>query len=384
MVFNHLTYPNLTALFSHLQVTTCLSDMSFSVSRHGGVFEYAGSDLAGLFAQPTNALRPRFWSMLRDIVRFYRVAPRDIAGCADAQLTLGEYLACKAYGRPFCEDHLMPMAAAIWSAPAAVLRDMPAAIFIRFFENHGLLRLRDRPAWRTVVGGSKEYVVTLARQFAGRVFTGSKIVVVERGAAGVMVHDAHGRAARFDHVVIAAHSDQALAMLQDASAEERRLLGAIRYTPNKAVLHTDSRLMPRRRNAWSSWNYIEPANSSPRGLSVTYWMNRLQGFASREPIFVTLNPPSAPDPAQVLYETVYDHPIFDPPAIAAQGELWSLQGQRNTWFCSAYFGAGFHEDGLQAGLAVAEDLGGVQRPWTVENESGRIVRGAQSTWRCAS
>jgi predicted NAD/FAD-binding protein len=384
IVFNHATYPNLVALFAQLGVPTKPSDMSFSVSRQDGGFEYAGSDLRGLFAQPRNALRPRFWSMLGELVRFYRTAPARLARDTES-LSLGEFLARDGYGHAFVEDHLLPMAAAIWSSPPGVLRDMPAAMFIRFCENHGLLRFHGRPAWHTVEGGSKGYVARLIRAFRGRVEAGTRVASITREPAGVIVRDARGHGMRFDHVVIAAHSDQALAMLTDADADERRLLGAIRYAPNRAVLHSDTSLMPRRRAAWSSWNYVEKATAH-EGVAVTYWMNRLQTLATSQPLFVSLNPPCVPQRA--LYETRYDHPVFDTAALAAQRELWSLQGRRSTWFCGAYFGAGFHEDGLQAGLAVAEDLGGVRRPWRVPDDSARITRlpvpATAPQWKAAS
>jgi predicted NAD/FAD-binding protein len=385
IVFNDATYPNLVALFRHLDLPTKTSEMSFSVSRAGGAFEYAGSDLGGLFAQPGNIVSPRFWSMLRDLVRFYRTGPSRLAQDG-RELSLGQFLAREGYGDAFVEDHLLPMAAAIWSGPPGVLRDMPARMFVRFCENHGLLRFYGRPAWSTVDGGSKEYVSRLMRAFSGRVETGARIVTISRDAAGVTLRDARGHSARFDHVVIATHSDQALNVLTDADAHERRILGAIKYAPNRAILHSDHSLMPRRRAAWASWNYVEQS-ASQNSVAVTYWMNRLQGLPTSQQLFVSLNTPSGIS-GRVFYETIYDHPVFDAAAVRAQRELWSLQGNRNTWFCGAYFGAGFHEDGLQAGLAVAEDLGGVPRPWQVAFESARIVRGRAPvlapTWKVAS
>jgi len=373
MVFNHATYPNLVALFEHLGVTTCETEMSFSVSRHGGGFEYAGTSLASLFAQPINAVRPGFWYMLRDLRRFYATAPRDLCELAAYPETLEDYLDRRNYGVRFREDHLLPMAAAIWSASTDTMRSYPAASFIRFYENHGLLKLYGRPAWHTVVGGSKEYVQKLARSLAGRIRSNTKVVDITRDARGAAVRTADGGLARFDHVVIAAPADEALGLLGDATDQERRLLGAFRYTRNRAVLHTDTTFMPKRRSVWSSWNYVENA-----GAYVTYWMNRLQPVPIATPLFVTLNPPASPAAGSELWSKDYSHPVFDAGAILAQQHLWALQGQRNTWYCGAYFGAGFHEDGLQAGLAVAEDLGGVERPWRVKFDSGRIVRGLRS------
>ncbi|HSI41276.1 MAG TPA: FAD-dependent oxidoreductase [Xanthobacteraceae bacterium] len=377
IVYNEATYPNLTALFEHLGVATQPSDMSFSVSLDGGALEYAGTDLRGLFAQRSNLFNPRFWSMLRDLLRFYREAPAHAGKLGLA--SLGDYLAREGYGRAFRDDHLLPMAAAIWSAPAQALLDYPAEAFIRFCDNHGLLKLVGRPVWRTVSGGSRLYVDRLTALYADRIRLGRPALAIARTADGVRVRDAAGGNERFDHVVVATHADEALGLLDDADARERALLGAFRYTRNLAVLHTDASLMPKRRGVWASWNYLgrrESASDSP-ALCVSYWMNRLQGLTTPVPLFVTLNPVRPPDPKTVLNIDSYEHPIFGGPALTAQRRLWSLQGVRNTWFCGAYFGAGFHEDGLQSGLAVAEALGGVRRPWTVENESGRIVIGTR-------
>lgn len=364
IVFNDATYPNLIALFEHLGVKTRATDMSFAVSLDEGRFEYAAP---ALFAQRRNVLRPRFWSMLGEVMRFYRQAPADLAGLDDPTLTLGAYLKREGFSEAFRDDHLLPMAAAIWSSPAHTLLDYPAEAFIRFCGNHGLLKLVGRPAWRTVEGGSRTYVEKLAQALGDGVRLGRGVVAVQRAGDGVLVLDDHGRRDRFDQVVIGAHADQALAMLVGPSDDERRVLGAFRYSRNRAVLHTDAGLMPRRRRAWASWNYI----GADDGLCVTYWMNSLQGLPGQD-LFVTLNPPRPPRPGTLLRSELYDHPIFDPAAIGAQKQLWSLQGRGGVWFCGAHFGAGFHEDGLQSGLAVAEQLGGVRRPWTVPDESGRI------------
>lgn len=361
--FNDATYPNLIALFQHLGVQTRATDMSFAVSLDQGRFEYAAP---GLFAQRRNLFRPRFWSMLGEILRFYRQAPVDLAGLTDPRLTLGDYLKRQGFSEAFRDDHLLPMAAAIWSSPAHTLLDYPAEAFIRFCGNHGLLKLVGRPLWRTVEGGSRVYVERLARAISDiRLDRG--VTAVRRTSEGVIVHDSQGGTERFDHVVIGAHADQALAMLADPTERETQVLGTFRYSRNLTVLHTDQTLMPRRRRAWASWNYI----GADDGLCVTYWMNRLQGLQGQD-LFVTLNPPRPPRTGSLLRSELYEHPIFTPEAIQAQKQLWSLQGQGGVWFCGAHFGAGFHEDGLQSGLAVAEQLGGVRRPWAVENESGRI------------
>jgi len=367
IVYNERTYPNLTALFAHLDVPTAPSSMSFSVSLDDGRFEYAGGNgLQGLLAQRRNAVRPRFWTMLRDLARFYRTAAADLPSIEASGASLRAYLDAGGYGQGFRDDHLLPMAGAIWSAPTEAILAFPAASFVRFFSNHGLLEFRDRPVWRTVVGGSRSYVERLTARYADRIRVGAGVTGIIREPGRVRVRDATGRTERFDHVVVATHADQALRLLADPSGDERRLLGAFRYSRNVATLHADPALMPRRRAAWASWNHTERGKEA----SVTYWMNRLPPLGAAPPLFVALNPRCPPRAA--IKTEAYDHPIFDAEAVAAQRRLWALQGQRNTWYCGAHFGAGFHEDGLQAGLAVAEALGGVRRPWRVPEESGRI------------
>ena len=379
IVFNRRTYPNLTALFELLRVPTQVSEMSFAVSMDGGALEYSGSGLSGVFGQPRNLIRPRFWSMLADLVRFYRQASLDTKLVDDEQISLGDYLLKGQYGEAFRDNHLLPMASAIWSAAPAEMLSYPAAAFIRFHNNHGLLQLRRRPSWETVVGGSHKYVEQLTQSFAERIRLDTDVREVCRMKEGVVVTDSKGHSERYDRVVMASHADQALKMLTDPSAAERDLLGAFRYSRNLAALHTDESFMPKRRAVWSSWNYIGSRDAVRDDVCVTYWMNRLQNIESEKPLFVTLNPPRPPRAGTLLHSEVYDHPIFDAKAIAAQRKLWLLQGKQNTWFCGAYFGAGFHEDGLQAGLAVAEQLGDVRRPWQVANESGRIVLTARTT-----
>ena len=361
--FNDATYPNLIALFDHLGVASRATDMSFAVSLDDGRFEYAAP---GLFAQRRNALRPRFWSMLTEILRFYRDAPKDLANLSDSSLTLGDYLKREGFSEAFRDDHLPANGHRHLVVAGPHLDGLSGRAFIRFCGNHGLLKLVGRPLWRTVEGGSRVYVEHLARAIDD-VRLDHGVASVRRTDQGVMVHDSHGGVERFDHVVIGAHADQALAMLDQPTARENAVLGAFHYSRNLTVLHTDASLMPHRRRAWASWNYI----GADDGLCVTYWMNRLQGLPGDD-LFVTLNPPRPPRADTLLRSELYEHPVFDPAAIAAQKQLWSLQGQGGVWFCGAHFGAGFHEDGLQSGLAVAEQLGGVRRPWSVENESGRI------------
>lgn len=367
IVFNEPAYPNLSAMFAHLDVATNPTEMSFSVSMSRSGLEYAGNDIFSLFAQKKNLFSRRFWSMLIDIRRFYASAPKHLDQMAE--MTLGNYLDAHAYGAPFREDHLYPMAAAIWSIPARQVEQYPAAAFTRFCENHGLLKIAGRPLWRTVRGGSREYVRKLTATVNGGLRLKAPVRRVTRDPDGVQVSWPDGEA-RFDHVVIATHADQALGMLADPSETERNLLGNFRYARNETILHRDERLMPKLRSVWSSWNYLASDVNAP--LSVTYWMNRLQAIPMTTPLFVTLNAAMPPREERIYRRFSYEHPIFDLAAIRAQRDLWSLQGIRRTWYCGAYFGAGFHEDGLQAGLAVAEQLGGIRRPWRVANESGRI------------
>ncbi|MHC2438072.1 NAD(P)/FAD-dependent oxidoreductase [Bradyrhizobium sp. USDA 4451] len=378
IVFNRKTYPNLAALFRYLDVSTQASEMSLSVSLDQGDLEYSGTGLSGLLAQPGNLLRRRFWSMLRDLVRFYDRATRDAALLRDETISLGEYLAKGGYSSAFRDDHLLPMASAIWSAPPDEILAFPAATFIRFHHNHGLLQLTQRPAWETVTGGSRIYVQRLVQPFADRIKLDCGVVRIRRSARGVTVTDVHGETRPYDHVVLATHANEALSAIDEPTSDQSRLLGAFRYCRNLAVLHSDPTFMPQRRLAWSSWNYVGSRGQRATPAGVTYWMNRLQGIPRHMPLFVTLNP-ARPPRADTLHQTeVYEHPIFDAAAIAAQRRLWSLQGDGNMWFCGAHFGAGFHEDGLQSGLAVAEQLGKVRRPWNVPNESGRIVLAANT------
>ncbi len=369
IVYNEATYPNLTALFAHIGAPTAPADMTFSVSLDRGDYEYAGSDLRGLLAQPGNVLKPRFWAMLGDLLRFYRRAPRDLPFMG-AQ-TLGAYLDARHYTEAFRRDHLYPMAAAIWSTPAQKVGDQPAASLIRFCENHGLLRLTNRPVWRSCLGGSRTYVEKLIEPFREKIRLSTPVVTLRRDGTGVEVVVAGGEKSRFDHVVLATHADQALALLADPGDDESRILGAFRYARNEAVLHRDASFMPRRRAAWAAWNYLGDRDDAS-GPSVTYWMNRLQQLGDAPPLLVTLNPRRQPRPELAIHSEFYEHPMSDLAAQPAQEKLWTLQGCRRTWFCGAHFGAGFHEDGLQAGLAVAEELGGLRRPWSVADESGRI------------
>ncbi|MEQ8510071.1 MAG: NAD(P)/FAD-dependent oxidoreductase [Rhodospirillaceae bacterium] len=375
IVYNESTYPNLTALFKHLDVPTENSVMSFSASISDGGFEYSGAGLKGLLAQKRNFMRPRFWTMLLDILRFYRECKDAALLPQNANVTLGEYLKSSGYGNAFLRDHIYPMAASIWSASFEEIRGYPLTAFVRFFSNHGLLETQHnkRPQWKTVSGGSKAYVKKITAEYADKILVNTKVKEIRRSQDYVTITTEDGQSHKFDHVVMASHSNQTLAMLKDASHEETSLLGGIRYEANHAVLHTDQALMPRRKRAWASWNYISSGSGTDDQLvCLTYWMNLLQNIDVQYPVFVTLNPHIKPDPAKIIQSFDYEHPIFDQKALEAQKQLWKLQGKDRTWYCGAYFGYGFHEDGLQSGLAVAEALGGLKRPWIVENESGRL------------
>ena len=357
IVYNETTYPNLTRLFDHLGVPTEPSDMSFSVSVAGHL-EY-GASLVGVLAKPTNIVRPRFLRMLADVDRF-----RRMAGNIDPLPgeTIGEFVARQRFGTGFVEDYLFPMTGAIWSAGNATIADYPAASMLSFLGNHGLIDIVGRPLWRTVSGGSRTYVQRLTAGFADRIRHSTPVESVRRGPEGVSVV-AGGATERFDHVILATHSDQALAILgDDASAEERRLLASIRYRMNEAVLHSDPRLMPRRRGVWSAWNVMKSDRDDRSVASITYWMNRLQNLDPSFPLFVSLNPTREPAPETVHGRYAYAHPVFDQRAVDAQSGLARIQGRGNTWFAGAYLGYGFHEDGLQSGLNVAAALGS-PAPW---------------------
>lgn len=371
IVYNEPSYPNLTRWFSAMNVATDQSNMSFAVSRDNGNFEYAGGPPAGLLAQPGLLLSPRYYRMLTDLVRFYRDAPKQIP--EDPTLTLGQFLQQGNYSKAFLDDHLMPFAAAIWSASPDTMLDYPAAAFIRFCQNHGLLQLTNRPQWRTVAGGSRCYVNKVAEAIGAENIKNNFIVAgIKRDQEGVHVRSKSGDVVHADHVVVAAHADQALAMIEEPTALEALYLGAFGYEPNHAVLHTDVTFMPKRKRAWCSWNYVE-AKAMENKVCVSYWMNLLQNLTSEKDYFVTLNPSTMPASHTQITESHYEHPVFDTLAMAAQQKLWNLQGENRTWFCGSYFGSGFHEDAVQSGLAVAEQLGEIARPWQLDNPSSRIV-----------
>ena len=360
LVYNERTYPHLTRLFSHLGVATQPSDMSFSFSLDNRL-EYAGSGI-GLFAQSRNLVRAGHWRMARDIARFRSVGPEMLDQADDGPL--GEMLDRFEFSPEFQDDYLLPMAAAIWSARLGDIRSFPARSFLQFFTNHGLVAITDRPQWRTVTGGSREYVSRLTQPFRDRIRLNNPVVAVHRHFDGVRVRSIDGSVDEYDQIVFASHSDQTLAILgETATPMERRLLSAIRYEHNRAILHRDAQLMPRRKRVWSSWNYVtSDADREGRQASVTYWLNRLQSLPRQVPLFVSLNPIREPHPALVIDEYDYAHPQFDAAARAAQHGLVRQQGTNRTWFAGAYLGYGFHEDGLQSGLNVATALGSPP-PW---------------------
>ena len=367
LVFNDRTYPNLIALFDHLGVQSVESEMSFSVSLQEPDLEWAGSNLATIFGQKRNLVRRRFWAMLSDILRFNRESMAWLASHPGHGQSLREFLAAGRYASAFADWYLLPMAAAIWSCPTGQMLDMPLATFVRFCRNHGLLQIFDRPTWRTVRGGGREYVRRVASELDD-IRIACPVRAVTREAAGLRVTFGAGSEV-FDHVIMACHSDQAAAILGfTASDGQRDVLGAVRYQPNRAVLHSDPALLPRDRKLWSAWNYAAGRGEpGAQPVSVSYLINKLQPLPFAAPVIVTLNPAREPDPADVVAEFDYAHPIFDGPAIAAQARLAEVQGEGGIWLAGAWGGYGFHEDGLASALAVAERLG-CPAPWRAPSE----------------
>ncbi|XDZ64859.1 NAD(P)/FAD-dependent oxidoreductase [Alphaproteobacteria bacterium LSUCC0684] len=359
IVFNPLNYPNLVGMFDHLGVETETTDMSFGVSIGPGDCEYEGS-LRGLLAQPSNLVRPAYWAMLRDLVRFYRSATVEVGQGPEGE-SLGQFIARLGYGDAFVQDHLLPMASAIWSCPAETMLAFPARSFIAFMNNHQLLNFIERPRWRTVTGGSRQYVRKIEEALGRNIHPETLIEGITRKAGGVALHIRGVGEVWYDRVVLAAHADQSLKLIDDPHPEESRILGAFDFQPNRVLLHSDTRLMPRRKSAWASWSYL--TRRDPRdGLCVTYWMNRLQNIKVATPLLVSLNPFIEPDPALVHGEYFYDHPVFDQKAIDAQRLLPSLQGKNGLFYAGAWTRYGFHEDGLASAVAIARSLG-VEIPW---------------------
>ena len=353
IVFNDWTYPQFIELLDQLQVASRPTQMSFSVRCERSGLEYNGETLNTLFAQRRNLFRPAFYRMIRDILRFNREAPALLEQEQDP--SLDAYLRAGRYSREFIDHYILPMAAAIWSAEPALMGQMPARFFVRFFKNHGLLSVRDRPQWRVISGGSRSYVEVLVAPFREHIRLNCPVEWLRRTPGQVEIKPVGGAVEYFDQVIIATHSDQALRLLADPSAQEREILGALPYQENDVVLHTDTRLLPQRRLAWAAWNYHLPAQPRDR-VAVTYNMNILQGLEAPETFCVTLNRGDAIDPARILYRTTYHHPVFTTAGVQAQARRAEISGVNRTWYCGAYWRNGFHEDGVDSGLAVARDL----------------------------
>lgn len=357
IVYNDRTYPNFIRLMDELGVSSQPTEMSFSVSHDLADVEYSGSTLGTLFAQRRNLVRPGYWRMLRDILRFNRESIRDLdAGHLAEGTTLGDYLDQRGYSREFRDWYLIPMGAAIWSSGTRGMARFPLAFFVRFFRNHGLLSIDDRPQWRTLIGGSRSYLEPLTRAFASAIRCNTPVRRVERDSAGVTLRGDDGSLGRFDQVVLACHSDQALALLAEPTVAEREVLGAIPYRANDVVLHTDERLLPRRRRAWSSWNYRVRGQDSELPV-LTYDMNILQRLDAPHTFCVTLNDTAAIDPSRILGRFRYSHPVFTVEGVTAQQRWGEINGVMRTWYCGAWWANGFHEDGVVSALRVADGLG---------------------------
>lgn len=356
IVFNDRTYPNFIKLMKDLGVAAQPSDMSFSVKVEASGLEYNGTDMNRLFSQRGNLFRPSFYRMILDILRFNREAPALLDRADAEDLTLGAYLAENRYSREFVNHYIVPMGSAVWSASVKQMELFPAAYFVRFFKNHGFLSVGDRPQWRAIRGGSRSYIDGMIAPFKERVRLNSPVRSVRRdGADGVTLNVA-GAEARFDHVVLAGHSDQALRMLSDADGTESELLAAFAYQENTTVLHMDTSLLPARRRAWASWNYLVPRDAGER-VAVTYVMNILQSLSAPETFCVSLNLEDRIDPAKVIQRMTYHHPVYTARAVAAQARWGEISGRNRAHFCGAYWGFGFHEDGVKSALRVCDSLG---------------------------
>jgi hypothetical protein len=353
IVFNPTHYPLLTRLFAELGVQSQPTTMSFSVRNAASGLEYNAASLDTLFCQRRNLVSPRFWMMMRDLLRFYREAPALLTARGPGP-TVGAYLAAGGYGAAFRDEHLLPMAAALWSAPASRILQFPAQYLVRFMANHQMLQISGRSPWRVVSGGSASYVSALRARWRLDERLNCPVRSVRRGPASVQIISEAGTE-YFDQVVLACHSDQSLAMLVDASDRERDILGAIPYQDNETILHTDASLLPLRRKAWAAWNAFVPANPS-EVCTVSYCINLLQGLTSRAPLVVTLDRTSAVDPAKMLRRMRYRHPVYTQGSVAAQSRRAEIQGLRRTWFAGAYWGWGFHEDGIRSAVDVCTAL----------------------------
>jgi predicted NAD/FAD-binding protein len=370
MVFNDRTYPHVTRFFEHLGVAVHDADMSFSVQCAFDLIEWAGN-LGGVFAQPRNLLRRRFWSMLADALRMSRDAERLLADTPDS-MSLGDLLEREGFGAPFMQWYFVPMASAIWSARPMEMLEFPATTFLRFMDNHGLLHVTGKPAWKSVRGGSRTYVEAACPAVNGEIRTGTPVVGIDRGADGVEVRTGDG-SHRYDACVLALHAPDALGLLEEPTPQETDILGAFRYSRNPTVVHTDQRFLPTNRRAHAAWNYFaETGRVDADRLSVTYYLNRLQDLPSEDPVLVTLNPFVVADAGQVLFSLEYEHPLFDRTAIDAQHRVPHIQGTKNTWYAGAWQRYGFHEDGLWSAVRAAGEIG-VVAPWADELAAERVI-----------
>lgn len=354
IVFNHQNYPNLCGLFKHLSVPSQKSDMTFGITINNGAIEWGANNLNAVFGQRSNLVNPKFWRFLFDILRFNRKAYATAQ--RHPELTLKQLLDKLGMSDWFARYYILPMGGAIWSCSLEAMLSFPAITFVQFFKAHGLLSVIGQPQWYTVTGGSHEYVKRLTTPFADRIRTNCGVTRINRSNGTVNITDTQGNTQEYDQVVLACHADQALSMLTDATAQEREILGAFKYSKNLAVLHKDASIMPTRKRCWSSWIYHSQNEDTSSAIPVTYWMNLLQSIDHAHPVFVTLNPHRAIAKEHIFDEHMFEHPIYSEAAIAAQGRIASIQGQNNTWFCGAYQRNGFHEDGLASAVAVAKGM----------------------------
>jgi predicted NAD/FAD-binding protein len=360
IVFNEENYPNLTALFRRLGVRAKNSDMSFAVTVGDGRFEWGAKNLSAIFAQKRNLFRPGFLKLFAEVMRFNRSALDQVG--RHPEMTVGDLLRRMRLSNGFCRHYLLPMAGAIWSCPPRQMLEYPARSLIQFFANHNLLSMTGQPQWLTVDGGAQTYVDRIACELGTRIRTNCGVTSISRDGRGARIIDTAGESSRYDSVVLACHSDEALGLLHDSEGKERAALNTIRYQPNTVVLHKDPSFMPKRKAAWASWVYHSDGTGDEAAISVTYWMNSLQGIDRRYPLFVTLNPSKPIAPEDTFDRHEFAHPVLDFAAVRAQAAIKSIQAQRNTWFCGAWLGHGFHEDGLVSAMDVAENLG-VVAPW---------------------
>ncbi|MGB5606426.1 MAG: FAD-dependent oxidoreductase [Gammaproteobacteria bacterium] len=354
IVYNDWTYPNFIALLDELGVETQPTEMSFSSRCEASGIEYNGASLNRLFAQRRNLFRPRFHAMIRDILRFNRES-RELLDTWEESVSLGRYLEDNHYGRLFIDNYIVPMGAAIWSTDPQRMLAFPACYFVRFFANHGLLNIRERPQWRVIRGGSHAYVKKLTAAYKDRIRLNEAVLEVRRLPGHVEVRTSGGSTERFDYLFIASHSDQALAMLSDATQTEREILGAIPYQTNETVLHTDTSLLPKTKRAWAAWNYLRRSHDDGR-VSVTYNMNILQNLQATTTFCVTLNDTRHIDPDKIISRVEYEHPVYTTAGVAAQQRRSDINGKRRTWYCGAYWRYGFHEDGVVSALNALQDF----------------------------